>query len=283
MTKFESVTTPDGVRLAFRALGDGPGLLVIPNGMYLIDDFAWLAESRTAIFYDVRNRGFSDAVVDEASLARGIDNDVDDVEAVRQHFGAESIDLLAHSYVGTIVARDAAKYPARARRVVQIGPMPPDASRTYPPDLANHDAVLRETMARLGEIEQLRGTLEPVALCERFWEVLRPLYVVDPQLAPRIRWSRCEAPNERAFMSYWMRYLLPSLRATPVTAEMLAAVTAPVLIVHGRQDRSSPYGGALDWAAAFPDAELLTIENAAHAPWIEAPEPVFAAIRRFLR
>ncbi|HEY7284743.1 MAG TPA: hypothetical protein VH497_04815, partial [Vicinamibacterales bacterium] len=44
----------------------------------------------------------------------------------------------------------------------------------------------------------------------------------------------------------------------------------------------SPYGGGLDWAASLGNARLLTVENAAHAPWIEAPDLVFGAIRTFL-
>jgi pimeloyl-ACP methyl ester carboxylesterase len=32
----------------------------------------------------------------------------------------------------------------------------------------------------------------------------------------------------------------------------------------------------------LPDARLLTVENAAHAPWIEAPDVVQPAIQEFL-
>ena len=32
----------------------------------------------------------------------------------------------------------------------------------------------------------------------------------------------------------------------------------------------------------LPNARLVTVENAAHAPWIEAPELVFGSIEKFL-
>jgi pimeloyl-ACP methyl ester carboxylesterase len=57
----------------------------------------------------------------------------------------------------------------------------------------------------------------------------------------------------------------------------------PILVIHGRNDRSAPYGGGRDWAAMLPDARFLTIEDAAHVPWIEAPEKVFNGIESFLR
>jgi pimeloyl-ACP methyl ester carboxylesterase len=59
-------------------------------------------------------------------------------------------------------------------------------------------------------------------------------------------------------------------------------VQAPVLIVHGDRDRSAPYGGGREWALLFPNARLVTVENAAHAPWIEAPEMAIGSIEAFL-
>jgi pimeloyl-ACP methyl ester carboxylesterase len=56
----------------------------------------------------------------------------------------------------------------------------------------------------------------------------------------------------------------------------------PVLIVHGTKDRSTPYGGGREWALTLPNARLLSVENTAHAPWIEAPDKVLDSIELFL-
>lgn len=82
-------------------------------------------------------------------------------------------------------------------------------------------------------------------------------------------------------MKYFIESVVPSIQAFNPTKQDFARVEASVLIVHGRQDRSSPYGGAMDWAALLKNARLLTVATAAHAPWIEAPETV-ASIRTFL-
>jgi pimeloyl-[acyl-carrier protein] methyl ester esterase len=68
-----------------------------------------------------------------------------------------------------------------------------------------------------------------------------------------------------------------SLKPTDV-----AMVTMPVLTIHGRKDRSAPYGGGQDWANLLPNGRLLTIEDGGHVPWIEAPTQVLSAIERFL-
>ena len=57
---------------------------------------------------------------------------------------------------------------------------------------------------------------------------------------------------------------------------------APVLTIHGRRDRQGPYGGGREWAMTLPDARLVTIDIAAHVPWIEARERVFGSIETFL-
>jgi len=59
-------------------------------------------------------------------------------------------------------------------------------------------------------------------------------------------------------------------------------VSAPVLNVHGTKERSAPYGGGREWALILPNARFLTIDNVAHAPWIEAPEKVLGPIGTFL-
>jgi len=277
------VTTEEGVRLFFRRVGEGPGVVAVPNGMHLLEDFRPLAVGRSLLFYDVRNRGLSDSIADPAKRARGVHHDVEDLEALRRHFGFGAVDLIGHSYMGTVVALYAMRYPESVRRIVQIGPMEPFPGKAYPAHLTGADAALQEIFAKVGQVQQERGNLEPVEFCRRFWAALRPLYVTDPADAGRIAsWERCDLPNELGFMSYWLGSLLPSLQGLDLQAEDFARVKAPVLTIHGRRDRSAPYGGGREWAMRLPEARLVTVENGGHAPWIEAPGQVFGAIAAFL-
>ena len=94
--------------------------------------------------------------------------------------------------------------------------------------------------------------------------------------------GRCELPNERNAFAYLNQHIFPSLKALSLTSDELAFVATPVLVIHGRKDRSAPYGGGRDWASHLPNARLLTVDNAGHMPWIEAPDQVFHAIETFL-
>jgi proline iminopeptidase len=274
------LTTEDGVRLFFQIVGDGPKAILIPNGFHLLDDFQNLSDGSTLIYYDLRNRGWSDSVSDPAKLAGGTHNDVDDLETVRRHFGISQVDVIGHSYVGLTMILYAMKYPEHVNRVVQIAPMQPHAGKQYPAHLTYADATLTEVFSKLGELQKERESVDPVEFCKKSWDVLRVIYISNPADAGRINWGRCELANERNFMRYWNESIFPSIKELKFND--ISKAQAPVLTIHGMKDRSAPYGGGREWAMMLPNARLLTIEDAGHAPWVESPELVFGAIREFL-
>jgi proline iminopeptidase len=276
------VTMEDGARLFVQTLGTGPEAVLILNGFYLFDDFRRLADHRTLVFCDLRNRGRSDHITDGSKLTRGVEQDVDDLEAIRHHLGVGQVNLIAHSYAGIVATLYAMKYPAHVTRAVQLGPMPPDQRTQYPAHLMCADATLLEFLTKAAQLEQQRSSEDASSFCRKFWSLLRVIYVVNPADADRITWAPCEFPTELHFMKYWIGSILPSIHRLHFTTAALAAVRTPMLIVHGVGDRSAPYGGGRDWALMLPNARLVTVDNAAHAPWIEHPDTVFGAIETFL-
>jgi pimeloyl-ACP methyl ester carboxylesterase len=192
------------------------------------------------------------------------------------------MDLIGHSYMGLVVALYAMKHTDRVGRVVQIGSVAPDYAKQYPAHLTNTDATLGEVLARLGELNKERHAHDPKEFCRKFWSVLRVLYVVDAADAHRLKWEPCDLPNEMNFMKQWNEHILPSVRDLNLTAKEISKAKVPFLVIHGRKDRSSSYGGGRDWALRLPDARLVTVDNAAHVPWIEDPDRVFGEIETFL-
>jgi pimeloyl-ACP methyl ester carboxylesterase len=277
------VSAPDGVRLFVRTVepdggGAGRPALLVPNGVTYLEDFAPLARTHRLVAYDLRNRGASDA----APGARGIPDDVADLEHVRGALGLGRCATFGHSYVALVVARHAMLHPGAVERVVLVGAPPPDAAATYPPELAYADAVLPAAFAELGKLQAARASYaDPAAFARAAWDVLRPIYVADPANAGKIRWDRNELVNEREFLGYFMAVVQPSIQALRFGDADFAAVRVPVLVVHGRKDRSAPFGAALDWVAKLPAARLFEVPEAAHAPWLEDPS-VLPAIAAFL-
>ena len=79
-----------------------------------------------------------------------------------------------------------------------------------------------------------------------------------------------------------MTRIMPALRAICLSAVDLESVAVPVLTIHGCRDRSAPHTGGGEWVRRLADARLVSVEDAGHMPWIEAPEAVLGAIEAFL-
>jgi pimeloyl-[acyl-carrier protein] methyl ester esterase len=62
----------------------------------------------------------------------------------------------------------------------------------------------------------------------------------------------------------------------------LGEINAPALVVHGGRDRLTPPGAGAYLAAHLPDARLVTIPGAGHAPFLSHPEPTWQALADFL-
>ena len=280
------VRLSDGRQLRWDSLGSAQGApLVLPGGCYFLHDLEALAgRHRRLIAYDLRNRGASDTESESAVRARGIAQDVDDLEELRQALQLPTMDLLTHSYMGHIAAHYAVRQPQRTHRIVLLSPSPPDPGARPPPTPPDTTATrILADLSHWRSTARQQGATDPVEACRSFWRILRPLYVADERHAARIDWGRCELANERAFLQYFTADVAPSMEREPLTAARLATVRSPLLIVHGREDRSAPFAGAQQWQASWPvEAQLLALDRVGHAPWIEAAEPVIPAIERFL-
>lgn len=278
------VSVDDGIRLFYRKVGEGGDTVVVPLGFYLYKDFKQLASNRTIIFYDMRNRGRSSAVADGEKIT--IQQDVEDLERIRQHFGLERINLIGESYLGLMVIMYAMKYPDHVGRIVQIAAVPLKFGTEYPVSLTANDAKPVPDPAEQEKLNQLRKVgfdkSHPREFCEKDWVVSRTMLVGNPANARKIG-SPCAMPNEWPVnFDRHLQFHFASVQRLNIAKEDVSRVSSPVLTIHGTKDRNAPYGGGREWALMLPNARLLTITGAAHFPWIDAPETVFAAIDIFL-
>lgn len=282
------VPTPDGTELCAYRLGSGKSAVIVPNAIYLLEHFAHLARDFTVVSYDLRNRGRSAPVRDRTLLHRGIHHDVEDLETVRLFFELERPSLIGHSYLGLAVVLYAIAEPQSCGRIVQIGAPSPVHGTVYAPELIASDleAIAGSEQAR--RLQQLRDdglpTSNPEEFCRRWWDFMRRVYVAIPGAEAALGDHYCAFENEWPvnLETHLSENILPSIARLQLRQEEIDQVQAPVLTVHGRRDRNAPYGAGRDWAARLGDARLLTVDEAAHFPFLERPDLVGAAVREFL-
>ena len=65
--------------------------------------------------------------------------------------------------------------------------------------------------------------------------------------------------------------------------DRLKVVTAPALIVVGREDVFCSTFEAKRLHLSLPNSKLLLVENAGHFPWLEQPEAFFRDVPAFLK
>ena len=123
------IRTADGVRLFYKVVGAGAETLVVVHGgpgntlESIRADLEPLAKNRTVIYYDQRGGGQSELLRDAESLK--ISKHIEDLEAVRKHFGLEKMSLLGNSWGGLLVSFYAAAHPDRVERLILHSPADP--------------------------------------------------------------------------------------------------------------------------------------------------------------
>jgi proline iminopeptidase len=273
------------VRLHYRVLGTGRPVVVVhnkPNGSMrnLIPDLEPLSAGHRVIFYDQQKGGRSSLPVDKSLLGAGYF--VEDLEAVRRHFGLSRLTLLAHSFGSVIVGRYMETFPDRVERVIltgAIGPRAADAyafameqSRRLPADVAKRAASVVEQLQSDADVDR-------VLLCRQYEELERSAL---PAGAKRPGGTSCDEPKKAVdySMRYTSRITFESFGSWDYSRS-LKNVVAPLLVIYGDKDPSPPASQEA-WAAALSQGRLLVVPGAGHNPHVDRPEAVFPAIESFL-
>jgi parallel beta-helix repeat protein len=282
-------TGADGVRLSYRIEGGGGDTVVVLHGgpalglAYLAPDLEPLGREHTLLFYDQRGVGRSWG---EPDVDLSVDRHIEDLEALRSHFGIGRLRLAGHSWGAMLAARYAAAYPERVERMLFIDPMVP--AKTYE---AEAGSVARRLMQErldsvsLAVLDSLVRTApeapDPHGHCRMLFELLVPLYYTDAAAAHRSRGDFCTGSDEaiRA-RSHVSAAILGSLGDD--VRPLLSRVRSPVLIVHGGSG-AIPTAAMQAWADALPDARLMVIPDAGHYLHVDRPDVFFPAALEFLR
>ena len=258
-------TAPDGVQLAYSAIGQGPPLMKTGNWMthleYDLESPIWrhlyreLVKDHTLIRYDTRGNGLSDRTVDEISF----DAYVSDLEAVVEAAGFPRFALFGISQGCAYSIAYAVRHPERVSHLVLYGGFALGFSKKprTPAERQTHDAML--TLMRVGwgqdnaTFRQLfTSQFIPGATKEQadwFNELQR--ISVSPEMAVRNR----EVTGE-----------------IDVTA-LLPQVSVPTLVLHARDDAVVGFEAGRRLAAGIPGTRFVALTGRNHL-FLES-EPAF--------
>jgi proline iminopeptidase len=259
-------------------VGSAPPLLLVNGGLLYDHALLWpalspLAATRQVILYDQRGRGASQAPADP--LAARIEDDAEDIGALRRALGIRQWDVLGHSWGGGIAMLGVVRDLAGTRRLVTVDAVGPTSA--WMPVL--HDVVLgrvgdddRATVRRLHDT----GLHEPdPAIHGAHARAVYAAWFADPDLATYFAPPPITTSVTGATIAARLRREGYDWRA------QLRALSTPALVIHGERD-ALPAAVALELVELLPRARQTLLPNAGHMPFWEAPARFFTVVDEFL-
>lgn len=232
-----------------------------------------LADVMQLIYFDHRGQGRSGRG-DPARYT--LDENVEDMEALRRHLGLGPVVSIGTSYGGMVAMAHAARFPEAVSKLVLIV-------------TAAHGGF----MPRAEQFVRDHGTAEQRRACERLWSgtfetpeqmagyyaAMGPLYSrrYDPAAAEAVRGRSIYAPEplNRAFGPGGV------LRSFDLRPE-IAGIVAPTLVLAGRHDWICPPEFSQEIHRLIPGSRLRIFEHSSHSIRTDEPDALNAAIREFV-
>lgn len=264
-----------GVELFEQRIGAGPPVVVLHGGPgadhgYLRPGFDLLATCRTLIFHDQRGGGRS-AV--ERDVPVGWQEQVADLEALRQLWQLETLTIAGYSWGGLLAMLYAIHHPDRVSRLALISPAP--SWRAAREEFENEFSRRNLDPALQAQRKELRESglreQDPDAYQKRLFELSVVPYFHDPALVGDLTPFRVTGRTQQEVWQSLGNYdLRPALRA----------LSLPSLVIHGTDD-PIPLATARVTAESLK-AEFMPLERCGHVPYVERPDAFRDTLDGFL-
>jgi proline iminopeptidase len=204
-----------------------------------------------------------------------LENNIEDIEALRKHLGLEKICILGGSYGGMVAQGYAIRYPKRVEKLILVVTAPSyralDVAKTY---LSEHGTPQQIAIASA----LWEGKFKNAAHAKRFFNTMDSLYSVTTKKTKKPAFSRLktewsyEALNQ-GFGGFLRRFdFIPKLHK----------ITCPTLVLGAEEDWICRPEQSKIIAKHIPNATLKIFKNCGHAIAIDAGEKYLNTIRRFL-
>jgi len=223
------------------------------------------------VYFDHRGQGRSQRG-DKATYT--LDNNVEDMEALRQYLGLGKIVVIGASYGGMVALTYASRYPENVSHLIAIVTVP---------DYRFLDRA-KQVLAEKGTAEQNAiaqhlwdGTFLDEEHLREYFQVMGSMYSLtfDPN-SPKNSWKRAilspDAINQ-AFGGFLRTYDV---------RDQLPKITAPTLVIGAKHDWICAPEFSEEIAELIPNSDLRIFEHSGHGIRADEPEALLDAIAGFI-
>jgi proline iminopeptidase len=204
-----------------------------------------------------------------------LENNIEDIEALRQHLGLERICLLGTSYGGMVAQGYAIRYSKRVEKLILVVTAP---SYRF---LDQAKAILQE-----------RGNAKQIAMCENLWNgtfknhehIMQFFKLTDSLYSMKAKKSkqRSYRATKSVFSHQAMNEGFKSTLRHFDFISKLKKITCPTLVLAGQDDWICPPQQSKIIAEHIPNAKLKIFKNCGHALAVDAHGIYIKTIKQFL-
>jgi proline iminopeptidase len=235
--------------------------------------FSALSDRMQIVYFDHRGSGRS-ARGDKSKYT--LEENVDDMEALRQHLGLGPIVTMGTSYGGMVAMAHAIRYPQSVARMVLIV----TAAHSGFIARSREIAKARGNPKHVAWVDELySGRIDTPAKLSAFHHEMGPLYAVKfdatASLARQALAIHAPEPLNMAFAPGGFMH-------TYDLRPKLGAIRVPTLILAGRQDWICAPEFSEEIHRLIPGSKLVIFENSSHSMRLDEPEGMRREIAAFV-
>jgi pimeloyl-ACP methyl ester carboxylesterase/predicted glycosyltransferase len=279
----EDTVVRDGIRLSYAVHGSGPATVVLLPSWSIVRSRMWkaqvpfLALRHRVVTFDGRGSGSSDRPAGAAAYANA--EYAADTIAVMDAVGADRAVLVGLSSGAAWAAQVAAEHPERVQGVVAIGPPSGSLQPRGHAELATYADPPDSTLgwAKYNRHHWLDGGYDDFV--EFFFAQMFHEPHSTRQREEGSAWAH-EVPPQTLVDCTSGRLGLDGAEPTDLGA-VLDAVTCPVLVLHGSEDRVRSVDDGVRYAEQARGS-VVVLDGAGHAPSMRDPVVVNHEIDRFV-
>jgi proline iminopeptidase len=230
-----------------------------------------MSQKMQLVYFDHRGQGRSARGPKETYT---LENNVEDMEALRQYLGLDKIIVIGGSYGGMVALSYAIKYPQNLSHLIVIATVP---------DYRFLEKA-KQFIAEKGTDEQKKyaeilwaGDFKDEAELKAYFQVMAPLYSVtyNPE-------AKNHSDNRTIYSVDAINQAFGGFLRTYNVSDRLHQITAPTLVIAGRHDWICPPEFSQEIAAAIPNSDLRIFENSGHLIRVDEPQALKDAIAGFI-
>ena len=204
-----------------------------------------------------------------------LENNIEDIEALRKHLGLERICLLGVSYGGMVAQGYAIRYPKRCEKLILVATAPSyrflDEAKTVLQERGNAKQIAMCQHLWDGTFKNHRHVMEFFKLTDSLYSMTAKKREKSYRKLKSTTWSH-EALNEG------FRHVLRHFDFI----KKLKRITCQTLILTGQHDWICSLDQAKIMAKNIPHAQLKIFKNCGHAVAFDAHDQYIKAIKKFL-